>query len=541
MKLKKKVKNWAQNLKEKVQIRDWLNKITVLRRVQLGFVVVVAILLIFSLLIFINTAQIADELYSLNQTLVPSVKTNTAVTNNLNNKMMSIYKWQANLAPYTSSDMLGKELDNLKSHIQQEDVKQRLNKMEQLNAQMKEKISQLRKTEEGSYENKNLSSQIKDLGTKLKMNNAAISKFGWQQLEQRVNSIDNKAKEIRNTTLLLALISLVFCLLLAFGLYIGISKITTNIKNKSYQAKDKSESIDALSSEIKEIADEVDSKISNASVSIQELVAGNQEVAEAVAEVTKAISEVSTGVEELAQQAEEISQIGEETYQFMEETTGKIVQGDKLLDTAVKRMKSLEQSINKIGSISNKIMEISEQTNLLALNAAIEAARAGEKGKGFSVVAEEIKELADESKEATLEVQKIIQEIEASTKQTVEVMTAEEGDTENIVSVFNEINYLAQDVAQQMKKVKEAAGNQVASTEQVSALTQQISVSSEEMAAQTETAVSSTKEISDLMGEVNEANDELYDKVNDQENKCNQQEKLMNLVIEANQKLNKKD
>ncbi|MBM7556956.1 methyl-accepting chemotaxis protein [Halanaerobacter jeridensis] len=533
MKLKKKVKNWAQNLKD-MQISDWLNKITVLRRVQLGFVVVVAILLVFSLLIFINTAQIADELYSLNQTLVPSVKTNTAVTNNLNNKMVSIYKWQANLASYTSSDMLGKELDNLKSYIQQEDVKQRLNKMEQLNAQMKEKVSQLRKTEEGSYENKNLSSQIKDLGTKLKMNNAAISKFGWQQLEQRVNSIDNKAKEIRNTTLLLALISLVFCLLLAFGLYIGINKITTNIKNKSYQAKDKSESIDALSSEIKEIADEVDSKISTASVSIQELVEGNQEV-------TEAISEVSTGVEELAQQAEEISQIGEETYQFMEETTGKIVQGDELLDTAVKRMKSLKKSINKIGNISNKIMEISEQTNLLALNAAIEAARAGEKGKGFSVVAEEIKELADESKEATLEVQEIIQEIEASTKQTVQVMTAEEGDTENIVSVFNEINYLAQDVAQQMKKVKEAAGNQVASTEQVSALTEQISVSSEEMAAQTETAVSSTKEISNLMGEVTTANQKLYEKVNEQEQNCSQQEELMNLVIEANQKLNKKD
>ncbi|MFL7024818.1 PAS domain-containing methyl-accepting chemotaxis protein [Enterovibrio norvegicus] len=108
------------------------------------------------------------------------------------------------------------------------------------------------------------------------------------------------------------------------------------------------------------------------------------------------------------------------------ETVGKTVDAiqhlAKQLDTASSVISELEEHGKRIGAVSDVIQGIAEQTNLLALNAAIEAARAGEQGRGFAVVADEVRALAQRTQESTSEIQDVISQIQNGTKQAVESM-----------------------------------------------------------------------------------------------------------------------
>ena len=238
-------------------------------------------------------------------------------------------------------------------------------------------------------------------------------------------------------------------------------------------------------------------------------------------------------------QSEVISEAGDETYQALKETDEKIRSGNEIVQDTAATMKKLQSSVGKIGKISDRIMQITDQTNLLALNAAIEAARAGEHGRGFTVVAEEIKDLADESMKATKEVKDIIGEVEAVAGQAAAVMiSGESEEQDSIVDIFNEINKLSTVVTAKMQDVMNAAEDQVAASEQVGALSQEISASSQEVAAQTQETLSATENLGGIIGEVTHANSKLYFKIKDQADRSQEQLDLINKVVENNHKLN---
>jgi methyl-accepting chemotaxis protein len=149
----------------------------------------------------------------------------------------------------------------------------------------------------------------------------------------------------------------------------------------------------------------------------------------------KVMAESSRGVENRAKQAEKGMQVAVSVLKEGDEAMNLTVQGiseirETVSETA-KKVKRLGETSQKISRIVNLISNFAAQTNLLALNAAIEAARAGEEGRGFSVVAEEVRDLAEQSATSTAEIEQLVEEIQS---QTNEVVAAMETGTEQVVA-----------------------------------------------------------------------------------------------------------
>ena len=149
----------------------------------------------------------------------------------------------------------------------------------------------------------------------------------------------------------------------------------------------------------------------------------------------KVMAESSRGVENRAKQAEQGMQVAVSVLKEGDEAMNLTVQGiseirETVSETA-KKVKRLGETSQKISRIVNLISNFAAQTNLLALNAAIEAARAGEEGRGFSVVAEEVRDLAEQSATSTAEIEQLVEEIQS---QTNEVVAAMETGTEQVVA-----------------------------------------------------------------------------------------------------------
>ena len=187
--------------------------------------------------------------------------------------------------------------------------------------------------------------------------------------------------------------------------------------------------VETLRKSIKDIIEGVNSLGSTAS----EILASTIQVASGAAETASAINETTTTVEEVRQavrlssqkasrvseNAQKVVQVTQAGQKAVDETINGMHEIQNQMESVANTIVRLSEQSQQIGGIIALVTDVADQSNLLAVNAAIEAARAGEQGKGFAVVAQEIKSLAQQSKQATIEVRNILNDIQKATSAAV--------------------------------------------------------------------------------------------------------------------------
>ncbi|KHT43907.1 methyl-accepting chemotaxis protein [Vibrio sinaloensis] len=164
-------------------------------------------------------------------------------------------------------------------------------------------------------------------------------------------------------------------------------------------------------------------------ISMSETKESAQEEFNEIDQLATAMSEMTSTVQTVAGHAQSASSLTENAssqaqtgQRFVQDTVLKISELSKDISASAQAVNDVEDSVGSIGSVVGTIQGISEQTNLLALNAAIEAARAGEAGRGFAVVADEVRNLAQRTQQATVEIQEMISQLQSSANSAVELM-----------------------------------------------------------------------------------------------------------------------
>jgi len=272
-------------------------------------------------------------------------------------------------------------------------------------------------------------------------------------------------------------------------------QIAKVINSFSLQLKDMINDLTSSVSQLERASSDVSSIISESSDNILQQHRETEMVATAVEEMTATAQEVANSAATAANSAKQANELAGSGALISTEALGGIEHLVKDLDNASNVIQNLKNESNNISTVLDVIRDISEQTNLLALNAAIEAARAGEQGRGFAVVADEVRTLASRTQESTNEIRNKIDQLQNGANDAVVAMdsaikevTLNSEQVERVAESLGEIAGEIQTINGQLDQMAAASEQQSATSEEISRNIMSISTLAEKTAQGTSKA-----------------------------------------------------
>ncbi len=283
------------------------------------------------------------------------------------------------------------------------------------------------------------------------------------------------------------------------------NQIATTIQQVAKGNQDQSSAVQETSASVDQLARAID----QIAKGTQEQTRSIEKTAASVAQLNGSIAQVSTASRELASAGEQVGAAATSGAETVRKSARGMIAIKATTNSAAAKVQELGKFSEQIGSIVEAIDDIAEQTNLLALNAAIEAARAGEHGRGFAVVADEVRKLAERSSRETKQIAELITQVQKGTQEAVEAMSRGAKEVELGTSFAEEAGEALKNILsavqitnQQVSHIASAVGQMEAASQQVVNLMDSVSAIVEESTAATQEMASSSQQVAGAMEKV---------------------------------------
>lgn len=286
----------------------------------------------------------------------------------------------------------------------------------------------------------------------------------------------------------------------------NINKLIINLRELIEGIADRATQLATAAEESSSVSAESRNSIQEQRAQVEQVATATQEMSSTSMEMASGASQALSEIQHSDEEAKRVRTISDENKRTIEALAEEIQHASEVIN-------QLSANSANIGGILDVIRGVAEQTNLLALNAAIEAARAGEQGRGFAVVADEVRTLASRTQQSTEEIQQMIERLQTDSRRAVEVMERGRNQAETCVTQTDEAASALQSITDSVHQASDSSTAIATAAEQQSATAQEISEKLEAIVAIAEQAESGARQTDQASGEVAKLAAEMQDSI----------------------------